>query len=100
MLINHNSASTTEVFAAGMQTNKSAVIIGQTSAGMALPSIMVSLRDGSLFQYPIADFKTASGKSLEGNGVTPDIKVEHSLESLLAGRDVFIEEAINFIQEQ
>jgi carboxyl-terminal processing protease len=100
IIINKYSASTSEVMAAGIQTNKSATIIGETSAGMALPSVIVNFEDGSVFQYPVADFKTVDGKEIEGIGVIPDIKVSHTLESLQEGKDIFIEEAIKYLNKK
>ena len=99
-LQNKNSASTSEVLAAGMQANKSITVVGDTSAGMALPSVMVSLKDGSVFQYPIADFKTVNDKTIEGVGVIPDINVSHTLESLSQKKDIYIETAIKIINQE
>ncbi len=97
ILINRFSASTSEVLAAGVQSADKAVIIGETSAGMALPSVIVNLKDGSVFQYPIADFKTDDGKVLEAIGVKPDIEASHSIESLLEGKDAFIDAALKVL---
>jgi len=97
ILVNKTSASTSEILAAGTQAVKSAYIIGETTAGMALPSVMVTLKDGSIFQYPVADFKTIDGKNIEGIGAIPDLKVSHSQKSLSEGKDIFIEKAIKYI---
>lgn len=97
ILTNKTSASTSEIFAAGAQAKKFAYVIGETTAGMALPSVMVTLKDGSIFQYPVADFKTIDGKNIEGIGAIPDLKVSHSHEKLSEGKDVFIEESIKYI---
>ena len=97
ILVNRLSASTSEILAAGTQAVDSAYIIGETTAGMALPSVMVTLKDGSIFQYPVADFKTIDGKNIEGIGAIPDLKVSHTAESLSAGKDIFIEEAVKYI---
>lgn len=97
ILVNRTSASTSEILAAGTQAAKSAYIIGETTAGMALPSVMVTLKDGSVFQYPVADFKTVDGKNIEGVGAVPDLKVSHTVKSLSEGKDLFIDEALKFI---
>ena len=100
ILTNRTSASTSEIFAAGAQAKKFAYVIGETTAGMALPSVMVTLQDGSIFQYPVADFKTVDGKNIEGVGAVPDLKVSHTHASLTEGKDIFIEEAISHINSQ
>ncbi|PCJ61865.1 MAG: hypothetical protein COA79_06105 [Planctomycetota bacterium] len=75
ILINRSSASTSELMAMGMQENKSAIIVGEKSLGQALPSVILKLDDGSIFQYPVGDLKSFLGKTLEGNGVIPDYEV-------------------------
>jgi carboxyl-terminal processing protease len=100
ILQNKQSASTSELLSGGMRTNESALIIGENSAGMALPSVMVSLKDGSVFQYPVADFKTTKGENIEGDGVAPHIKVSHTLEALSEGKDLYIETAIKAITKE
>lgn len=97
ILINGSSASTSEILAIGMQENKSAIIVGTKSPGLALPSLILNLDDGSIFQYPIADFKTPNNKSLEGLGVKPDYEVKLSPEKLAEGQDDQINKAIEII---
>ena len=99
LLLNRYSASTSEVMAAGIQANKGAIVIGEVSAGMALPSVIVNFDDGSVLQYPVADFKTVNGKDIEGIGVTPDIKISHTLDALKKGKDLFLEEAIRILRQ-
>jgi len=94
ILIDGTSASTSEVFASGMQEIGRAVIVGERSAGAALPSVFTKLPTGAVFQYAIADFRSPRGKLIEGTGVTPDIEVTLDKGSLLAGRDVQLEAAI------
>ncbi|MBX7174909.1 MAG: PDZ domain-containing protein [Pyrinomonadaceae bacterium] len=95
ILIDEFSGSAAEVLAGGLQANKRAVIIGQTSAGAVLPSTTESLPNGGALQYAIADFKTSDGKILEGTGVIPDVKVKLTRKDLLAGKDLFVETALN-----
>ncbi len=94
ILIDGLSASTSEVFSAGMQELGRAVIVGERSAGACLPSVMQKLPTGALFQFAIADFRTPKGILIEGRGVTPDVEVKWNRASLLAGRDAQLETAI------
>src|SRR5262245_7309209 len=94
VLIDGGSGSTTEIFAAGLQELRRAVIVGERSAGAVLPSDMVKLPTGVIFQYAFADFRTPSGALLEGRGVAPDVEVKLTRASLLAGRDAQLEAAI------
>ncbi|MCC7342753.1 MAG: hypothetical protein IT170_16850 [Bryobacterales bacterium] len=93
VLIDRNSASTSEIFAAGLQELGRAVIVGERSMGAALPSYIVDLPNGALLQFAAADFVTPKGIRIEGKGVTPDIAVSLSARTLLAGEDVPLEAA-------
>jgi carboxyl-terminal processing protease len=99
VLIDGGSASTSEIFAAGLQEINRAVIVGERSAGAALPSVIEKLASGALFQYAIADFKTPKGNLVEGRGVIPDVEVKLSRTELLRGRDSQLEAAIGQINK-
>ena len=100
ILMDQMSASTSEVFASGMQEMGRAVIVGEQSAGAALPSIIQKLPIGALFQYAIADFKTPKGTLIEGRGVTPNVNVKLGRAALLAGRDPQLDAAIAALQKR
>ena len=100
ILTDGGSASTSEIFAAGMQELGRAVVVGERTAGAALPSIIQKLPTGALFQYAIGDFKTPNGTLIEGRGVTPDVEVKLTRRSLLEGRDAQLEAAIEQIKKQ
>ena len=94
IIIDGTSASTSEVFASGMQEIGRAVVVGERSAGAALPSVFTKLPTGAVFQYAIADFRSPRGKLIEGTGVAPDIEVQLDKSALVAGRYVQLEAAI------
>ena len=100
ILVDGLSASTSEVMAGGLKDLKRAKIIGSRSMGAALPSVFVKLPNGDGFQYAIANYVSVGGKELEGNGVTPDIKVRPTRADLLADRDPALEAAVKWIKEQ
>jgi carboxyl-terminal processing protease len=99
VLIDGMSASTSEVFSSGIQELGRAVIVGERSAGAALPSYFQKLPTGALFQFAIADFKTPKGVLIEGRGVIPDIEARYDRSSLLAGRDAQLDAAVEQIRK-
>jgi carboxyl-terminal processing protease len=98
-LVDNQSISAAEIFAASMQDGKRAFVVGVPTAGEALPSVAVELPTGAVLQYPIANYKTGSGRLLEGNGVTPDFLVPLTRKELLQGRDEQIEKALELIRD-
>ncbi len=100
VLIDRLSYSAAEIFAAGLQENGKATVIGEISAGEALPSVTKTLPTGAVFLYPIANFKSPNGNLLEGNGVVPNISVPLKRDSLLKNKDDQLESAISFFKEK
>ncbi|HLH19634.1 MAG TPA: S41 family peptidase [Bryobacteraceae bacterium] len=98
VLVDGCSASTSEIFAGGMQDIHRARVFGTHTAGAALPSLFEVLPNGDGFQYAIANYVSQGGKPLEGIGVTPDEEVKLTRQALLAGRDPVIDAAIRWIE--
>ena len=59
---------------------------------------MARLPNKMAFMYPVAQSMTPDGTVLEGRGVIPDIVVELDRESLLDGRDVQLDRAVEYIR--
>jgi carboxyl-terminal processing protease len=98
ILIDGTSASTSEIFAGGLQDLGRARVFGTKSAAAALPSVFTRLPNGDGFQYAIANYISRNGQALEGNGVTPDQEVHLTRDTLLAGRDAVIDAALYWIR--
>lgn len=98
ILLDGLSGSTSEILAAGLQENGRAWIVGQRSLGAALPSYLVKLPSGGIFQYAIADYVTPKGVLIEGRGVIPDLEAALDRRLLLAGRDSQIEAAVRWLR--
>lgn len=97
VLIDAETQSAAEMFAAGLQASGRAVVVGQRSAGATLPSTARELPTGAILQYAFADFVGGDGRLIEGVGVEPTIPVRLSRRQLLAGRDPQLEAALNTI---
>jgi len=97
ILIDYGSASTSEVFAAGMQEIGRAVIVGERSAGGVLPSVFDTLPTGAIFQYVISDYKSPKNILIEKRGVMPDTEIKQTQRALLEGRDLPLAEAVKQI---
>jgi carboxyl-terminal processing protease len=100
ILVDGCSASTSEIFAGGMQDLKRARIFGTHTAGAALPSMFDKLPNGDGFQFAIANYISEGGQPLEGVGVTPDEEVKFTRQQLLAGQDPVLDAALSWIHKQ
>lgn len=98
-LVDNQTVSAAEVFAAAVQENNRALVVGEKTAGEALPAVSVRLPTGAVLVYPIANFKTRNGNLLEGKGVEPNFVVALDRKSLLEGKDNQLETALRLIRE-
>ena len=100
ILIDPMSASTSEIFAAGMQRIGRARLFGEPSAGAALPALMERLPSGDVFVHAVADFTDPAGKRIEGVGAVPDETVPLKIADLSQGRDAPLDHAVRWIASQ
>jgi carboxyl-terminal processing protease len=100
IILDARSASTSELFAGGLQSTGRARVFGETSAGMALPARAVDLPNGDVLMHAIADFTTSTGVRIEGRGVIPDSPVSLTRAGLNKGADEVFDSAANWIREQ
>lgn len=76
VMINGNSASASEIFAAAMQDYEAATLVGTTSFGKGIVQSILPLTDGTAVKITISRYFTPNGVCIHGTGVTPDIEVE------------------------
>ena len=100
ILVDNNSISTSEIFAADMKETGRGRVFGSRTPGAALPSVFKRLPNRYFLQMAIADYGTAKGTRIEGVGVDPDFRVELSPARLRQGRDNVIEAAQKWILRQ
>ena len=75
VLVNAESYSAAEFFAAALQEYNWATIVGEQTTGKGYAQITVGLRDGSAIHISSMEYFTPSGKSLANVGITPDVEV-------------------------
>lgn len=97
VLVDGGSASTSEIFAAGLQDHGRARLFGQPTRAAALPAVVERMPNGDLLMRAVADFVRPSGERVEGRPVVPDSLHPLTREGLLAGRDDPREAALAWI---
>lgn len=79
VLVNEGSASASEIVAGALQDHKKAVIMGTKTFGKASVQSVFPLTNGGAVKMTIARYYTPSGRSIQADGIVPDITVEEAI---------------------
>ena len=75
VLVNRNSYSAAEFFAAALNDYDAVVIVGEQTSGKGHFQNTFELSDGSAVSLSVGKYFTPGGVSLEGVGITPEVPV-------------------------
>jgi carboxyl-terminal processing protease len=104
LLINEGSASGAEIVAGALKDLHRAVLVGETTFGKGSVQNVMQLPDGSAVRLTTAKYYTPSKQVIQGNGVTPNIRVamtaeqERSLFALRNTGNIKPEDEMNIIK--
>lgn len=78
MLVNGGSASASELVAGAVQDNKAGTLVGTKTYGKGSVQSLMELRSGGAVRITTAKYLTPAGRSLDRNGLVPDVVVEEA----------------------
>jgi carboxyl-terminal processing protease len=76
VMVNQGSASASEIVAGALQDHKRAIIMGVKTFGKGSVQTILPLSSDSALKLTTARYYTPSGKSIQAEGITPDIELE------------------------
>ncbi len=76
VLINGGSASASEIVAGALQDHNRAIIMGQKSFGKGSVQTIQELRNGGAVKFTTARYYTPNGRSIQAQGIDPDIVLQ------------------------
>ncbi len=77
VLVNEGTASAAEIVAGALQDNGRALIIGVQTFGKASVQTIIPLENGAALKLTTARYYTPKGRSIQAEGIKPDIVVKY-----------------------
>jgi carboxyl-terminal processing protease len=97
IVVDEGTASTSEIFAGGMQHLKRARVFGTRTAGAALPALTEKLPNGDVFLHAVADYRLPDGTALEATGVRPERAAPYARADYAREGDPAMADAVRWI---
>ena len=82
LLVDRGTASASEVLAGALQDNGRAVIVGERTFGKGSVQSVLPLRNGAGIKLTTARYFTPSGKSIQAQGIVPDVVVAPAVKTV------------------
>jgi len=86
VLVNEYSASASEVFALALKESAGATIVGKKTYGKGTVQETNILESGAMVKYTTSYWLSPNGKSINGEGITPDVVEENPDKQLDAAK--------------
>jgi len=96
ILTNEGSASASEILAGALRDRKNSQLIGDKTFGKGSVQELIDLSDGSAVKITIAKWFTPKGQQINGEGLSPDIKISDDAKT---DKDEQLDEALKIISE-
>lgn len=100
VMMNGYSASASEIFAGAIQDYGLGQIVGTQSYGKGVVQSVFDLQDGTSVKLTIAEYFTPNGRSIDGEGITPDAEVEYQYDENNPDADNQLEKAMEVVAQQ
>lgn len=97
ILVNHSTASASEIVAGALRDRGRAILIGELTYGKGSVQSIFPLADGASLHITTAEWFTPGGARFNGQGLQPDIVAARSDDDRAAGRDPVLDQAVAYL---
>jgi len=77
VLVNEGSASASEIVAGALKDNGHAILLGTKTFGKGSVQTLIPLEDGAALKLTTAQYYTPKGRSIQAEGIVPDITLKY-----------------------
>lgn len=103
VLVDDGTASAAEIVAGALQDHGRGRVFGRRTFGKGSVQTLIELEDGSALKLTVARYFTPLGRSIDGQGIEPDVAVEESSENFRLGapdRDQSLATALGWLSNR
>ena len=93
VLVNGTTASASEIVAGALQDYGKATIVGEKTYGKGVVQNLYDLSGGTKLKVTTASWFTPKDRSINGEGIVPDVEVERTFEDINAMKDPQLDKA-------
>ncbi len=98
VLVNKGSASASEILAGAIKDHNRGQLLGETTYGKGSVQDLDELKGGSAIRITIAHWLTPSGKSIDKQGINPDIEIKMTEQDYNQSRDPQLDKALELLK--
>lgn len=100
LLVNENTASSSEVLASSLRDNQRAKIVGTTTFGKGIIQVLFPLDDGGALKLTTNQYLNLQGKKIHQIGLVPDQEIEAEENENGEEEDVQLDAAVKLLKKQ
>lgn len=99
VLVNGGSASASEIVAGALQDQGKAKIVGEKTFGKGSVQDYEALQGGSSIKITVAEWLTPKGRSINKEGIAPDVEVKFTKSDYEIDKDPQLDEAVKILKK-
>jgi carboxyl-terminal processing protease len=100
VLVDHGTASSSEILAGALQDRGRAMLIGTRTFGKGSVQLVYDLSDGSSVHVTASRWLTPDRHQIDQQGLEPNVAVEMTQEAVDNGQDLVLDAAVDFLQSE
>jgi len=99
VLIDGGSASASEIVAGALQDHGRALLMGETSFGKGSVQELTDLMGGSSIRVTVAKWFTPKDRTIDKEGIEPDVSIEMEVVAIDSDEDVQLNAALDYLTD-